>query len=48
MSVRFSNPRLDESHKLFVPFNFDVDDPVQVFTRVREVSPPRRSAKRGV
>ena len=42
ISVRFSNPRLDESQKLFVPFNFDVDDPVQVFTRVREVSPPRR------
>jgi hypothetical protein len=42
ISVRFSNPRLDESQKLFVPFNFDLDDPVQVFTRVREVSPPRR------
>jgi hypothetical protein len=35
ISVRFSNPRLDESQKLFVPFNFDLDDPVQVFTRVR-------------
>ena len=42
ISVRFSNPRLDESQKLFVPLNFDVGDPVQVFTRVREVSPPRR------
>jgi hypothetical protein len=35
MSVRFSNPRRDKSQKLFVPFNFDLDDPVQVFTRVR-------------
>jgi hypothetical protein len=42
ISVRFLNPELDESQKLFVPFNFDEDDPVQVFTRVREVSPPRR------
>ena len=35
ISVRFSNPRRDESQKLFVSFNFDLDDPVQVFTRVR-------------
>ena len=35
ISVRFSNPRLDGSQTLFVPFNFDLDDPVQVFTRVR-------------
>jgi hypothetical protein len=35
IAVRFSNPRLDESQKLFVPFNFDLDDPVEVFTRVR-------------
>ena len=35
ISVRFSNPKLGEPQKLFVPLNFDVDDPVEVFTRVR-------------
>jgi hypothetical protein len=36
ISVRFLNPGLDESQKLSVQFNFDLDDPVQVFTRVRK------------
>ena len=35
ISVRLLNPGLDECQKLFVRFNFDLDDPVQVFTRVR-------------
>jgi len=33
--VRFSKPKLGEPLKLFVPLNFDVGDPVEVFTRVR-------------
>jgi hypothetical protein len=36
ISVRFLNPGLDESQKLFVQLNFDLGDPVQVFTRVRQ------------
>ncbi|HXN30223.1 MAG TPA: serine hydrolase [Polyangiaceae bacterium] len=35
ISVRFSKPRIGETLKLFVPFNFDEGDPVEVFTRVR-------------
>jgi CubicO group peptidase (beta-lactamase class C family) len=35
ISVRFSKPKLGEPLKLFVPLNFDVGDPVEVFTRVR-------------
>jgi len=35
ISVRFSKPKMGEPLKLFVPLNFDVGDPVEVFTRVR-------------
>jgi CubicO group peptidase (beta-lactamase class C family) len=35
ISVRFSKPELGEIVKLFVPLNFDKDDPVEVFSRVR-------------
>jgi CubicO group peptidase (beta-lactamase class C family) len=35
ISVRFSRPKSGEPLKLFVPFNFDEGDPVEVFTRVR-------------
>jgi CubicO group peptidase (beta-lactamase class C family) len=35
ISVRFSKPKTGEPMKLFVPLNFDVGDPVEVFTRVR-------------
>ncbi len=36
ISVRFSKPKTGEPLKLFVPLNFDVGDPVEVFTRVTE------------
>jgi hypothetical protein len=32
ISVRFSKPKMGERLKLFVPLNFDVGDPVEVFT----------------
>jgi uncharacterized protein DUF3471 len=35
ISVRLSKPKIGEPLKLFVPLNFDVGDPVEVFTRVR-------------
>lgn len=35
ISVRFSKQKIGEPVKLFVPLNFDVGDPVEVFTRVR-------------
>jgi hypothetical protein len=35
ISVRFSKPKIGEPLKLFVPLNFDVGDPVEVFTHVR-------------
>jgi CubicO group peptidase (beta-lactamase class C family) len=35
ISVRFSKPKVGEPLKLFVPLNFEVGDPVEVFTRVR-------------
>jgi hypothetical protein len=35
ISVRFSKQRIGEPLKLFVALNFDVGDPVEVFTRVR-------------
>jgi CubicO group peptidase (beta-lactamase class C family) len=35
ISVRFSEQKMGEPLKLFVPLNFDVGDPVEVFTRVR-------------
>ena len=35
IAVRFSNPKIGEPLKLFVPLNFDEGDPVQVFTRAR-------------
>jgi hypothetical protein len=35
ISVRFSKQKLGEPLKLFVPLNFDVGDPVEVFTQVR-------------
>jgi len=35
ISIWFSKPKLGEPLKLFVPLNFDVGDPVEVFTRVR-------------
>ena len=35
ISVRFSKQKIGEPLKLFVPLNFDVGDPVEVFTRVR-------------
>jgi CubicO group peptidase (beta-lactamase class C family) len=35
ISVRFSKEKIGEALKLFVPLNFDVGDPVEVFTRVR-------------
>jgi hypothetical protein len=42
ISVRFSEQKTGEPLKLFVPLNFDEGDPVEVFTRVRQVpSPPR-------
>ena len=34
ISVRFSEQKIGEPLKLFVPLNFDVGDPVEVFTRV--------------
>jgi CubicO group peptidase (beta-lactamase class C family) len=39
ISVRFSEQKVGEPVKLFVPFNFDVGDPVEVFTRVRSARP---------
>ena len=41
ITVRFSEPRIGERLKLFVPLNFDDGDPEQVFTHVS------RSARRG-
>jgi CubicO group peptidase (beta-lactamase class C family) len=41
IEVRFSKRKMDEPLKLFVPLNFDVGDPVEVFTRV-----DRRAARR--
>jgi CubicO group peptidase (beta-lactamase class C family) len=35
ISVRFSKQKMGEPLKLFVPLNFDMGDPVEVFTRVR-------------
>jgi CubicO group peptidase (beta-lactamase class C family) len=35
ISVRFSKEKIGEPLKLFVPLNFEVGDPVEVFTRVR-------------
>jgi hypothetical protein len=35
ISVRFSEPKMDEPLKLFVPLNFDAGDPVEVLTRVK-------------
>jgi hypothetical protein len=35
ISVQFSEQKMGEPLKLFVPLNFDVGDPVEVFTRVR-------------
>jgi hypothetical protein len=35
ISVRFSKQKIGEPLKLFVPLNFDVGDPVEIFTRVR-------------
>lgn len=35
ISVRFSEQKLGEPLKLFVPLNFEEGDPVEVFTRVR-------------
>jgi len=35
ISVLFSKPKRGEPLKLFVPLNFEVGDPVEVFTRVR-------------
>jgi hypothetical protein len=35
ISVRFSKQKIGEPLKLFVPLNFNVGDPVEVFTRVR-------------
>jgi hypothetical protein len=35
ISVRFSKQKTGEPLKLFVPLNFDVGDPLEVFTRVR-------------
>jgi hypothetical protein len=35
ISVRFSKPMMGEPMKIFVPLNFDVGDPVEVFTRLR-------------
>jgi CubicO group peptidase (beta-lactamase class C family) len=35
VSVRFSKEKIGEPLKLFVPLNFEVGDPVEVFTRVR-------------
>jgi CubicO group peptidase (beta-lactamase class C family) len=35
ISVRFSEQKIGEPLKLFVPLNFDMGDPVEVFTRVR-------------
>jgi CubicO group peptidase (beta-lactamase class C family) len=35
ISVRFSKPKAGEPMKVFVPLNFDMGDPVEVFTRVR-------------
>jgi hypothetical protein len=32
----FSSPKAGEAPKLFVPFNFDPGDPVQVFTRLQK------------
>jgi hypothetical protein len=39
ISVRFSEQKVGEPVKLFVPFNFDVGDPVEVFTRVGSARP---------
>jgi hypothetical protein len=36
ISVRFSKEKVGEPLKLFVPLNFDVGDPVEVFTRVQQ------------
>jgi CubicO group peptidase (beta-lactamase class C family) len=33
ISVRFSKPKIGEPLKLFVPLNFDVGDPVEIFIR---------------
>jgi hypothetical protein len=35
ISVRFSEQKMGEPLRLLVPLNFDVGDPVEVFTRVR-------------
>ena len=35
ISVRFSKQKIGEPQELVVPLNFDVGDPVEVFTRVR-------------
>ena len=34
ISVRFSKQEMDEPQKVFVPLNFDVGDPVEVFSRL--------------
>jgi CubicO group peptidase (beta-lactamase class C family) len=36
ISVRFSRPKIGEPLRLIVPLNFEVGDPVEVFTRVRQ------------
>jgi hypothetical protein len=47
LAVRFSNSAVGDIKQLFIPLNFDVDDPVEVFTKVDNTkSPPRRKAGR--
>ena len=45
LAVRFSNSAVGDIKQLFIPLNFDVDDPVEVFTKVNKSTSPPKSGE---
>ena len=43
--VRFSNSASGDTRQLFVPLNFDVGDPVEVFTKVGNIASPSKGGE---